>query len=260
MKKSLLMVVSLVLVASVLLVGCGSDGDVSAGKAPAYFASQEALASLVGDGLQQTGLWVTGTGRVAAVPDVVILRLGVEAQQTTVTEAQSNAAAAMAGIMAALSANGVAERDVQTQRFSITAVTKWVEDSREQITIGYKVTNIVNAKIRDMDKAGSTIDAVAEAGGDLTRIEAISFTVDDPTAYYNEAREEALLDAMAKAQQIAPIVGVTLGKPIYITESGGPVPPPYPRVAYAEGLDVGTSISPGEMDISVTVQIVYAIQ
>lgn len=71
---------------------------------------------------------------------------------------------------------------------------------------------------------------------------------------------EAILDAMAKAEKIASIGNVALGRPFYISESGGYLPPPYPVRGYAEGLDVGTPISPGEMEISLTVQIAYAIQ
>ena len=37
------------------------------------------------------------------------------------------------------------------------------------------------------------------AGGDYIRINGISFTVDDPSAYYEEAREAAMADARAKA-------------------------------------------------------------
>jgi hypothetical protein len=242
MKKGLLLVIGLVLMISLLLIGCESQETTGA------------------NGSQQTGVWVSGTGKVTAVPDVAILSLGVEAQEKTVKEAQSEAASAMTAVVAALKTNGVADKDIQTQWYNISPVMKWVEDTNEQITIGYKVSNMVTAKIRDISKAGTIIDAVAEAGGNLTRINSISFTVDDPTAYYNQAREKAMQDANAKAEQMATLAGITLGKPTYISESGGYIPTPYYLKDYAEGGSASTPISPGELDITLSVQVAYAIE
>jgi len=242
MKKGLLLVIGLVLAISLLLVGCETQETTGA------------------NGSQQTGVWVSGTGKVTAVPDVAIFSLGVEAQEKTVKEAQSEAISAMNAIITALKANGVAEKDIQTQWYNISPVMKWVEDTNEQITIGYKVTNMATVKIRDISKAGATIDAVAEAGGNLTRINSINFTVDDPTAYYNQAREKAMQDANAKAEQMATLAGITLGKPTYISESGGYIPTPYYLKDYAEGGSSSTPISPGELDITLSVQVAYAIE
>ena len=100
---------------------------------------------------------------------------------------------------------------------------------------------------------------MAEAGGDLTRVDNISFSIDDPSAYRKEARDEAVADAKNKAEQIADLAGVKLGKPTYISESVSyPVYSQPPRVA--EGAPAPTTpISPGEMTIRLDIQIVYAI-
>jgi uncharacterized protein YggE len=212
---------------------------------------------------QQEGIWVTGQGKVTADLDIVTLRLGIEVEEATVAEAQTQAVEAMEKVEAALTDNGVAEKDIQTQSFSIRRVTKWDRVKEEEIVIGYRVTNMVTAKIRDIDKAGAIIDAVAEAGGDLTRIDSISFSIDDPSDYYEEAREKAMADAKAKAEQLAELADVTLGKPTYISESTY-VPPVIRGAVYEEAMpapaSVETSISPGEMEISLTVQVGYAIQ
>ena len=83
---------------------------------------------------------------------------------------------------------------------------------------------MVTAKIREVDNTGIIIDAVARVGGDYIRINGISFTLDDPTAYHGEAREKAMADAEAKAEQLAELAGVKLGKPTYISESGAYMP------------------------------------
>jgi len=212
---------------------------------------------------QQVGLWVTGEGKTMATPDIVLLSLGIEAEAKTVAQAQRDAAEAMDGVVKGLKSNGVAEKDIQTQRFSIYPVRKWLEDEQREIIIGYRVTNIVLAKIRQVDKAGTIIDDVAEAGGDLTLINSIGFTVDDPTPYYKEARAKAIGDAMEKAKQMAQAAGIKLGKLLYISEGASYVPPVTVRDLFvkAEGAAAPTtSISPGELEIQVTVQMVYDIR
>lgn len=210
---------------------------------------------------QYAGIWVTGQGEVTVVPDVAILSLGVEAQAITVQQAMDEAAIAMDQVMAALRANGVAERDIQTQWFNIYPVRDWIDEGRE-ILIGYRVSNTVSAKIRDVAATGSIIDRVAEAGGDLARIQGVSFTVDDPSQYHSEARAKAIADAQAKAQHLAALAGVDLGRPFYISESGGFVPI-YRDYGYGmleAGVVPPTPISPGETEVTLTVQMAFAIE
>ncbi len=212
---------------------------------------------------QNVGISVSGEGKVKAAPDVAILTLGIEAQEATVAAAQQEAAKAMDKAMKALKGDGVADKDIQTQQFSIYAVRQWIgKENREEI-IGYRVTNTVSAKIRQLDKAGAIIDDVAKAGGDLTRIQDIGFTVDDPAPYYKQAREKAVQDAVAKAKQLADIAGVKLGKLLYISEGSGYIPPIMMKNVYASTEAApapSTPISPGELEFQLNVSIVYDIR
>jgi uncharacterized protein YggE len=246
MKKHWLVAVSLVLMLAVVgFSGC-SAGPTTIGT--------------VDINSQQTGIWVNGEGKVTVTPDIATLSLGIEAQAATVAEAQAQAAVAMAAVRTALTENGVADKDIQTQYFNIYQVTRWDDNKNEEIVIGYRVTNMVTAKIRDVEQAGPVIDAVAAAGGDYTRINNISFSVDDPTPYYADARQKAMADAKAKAEQLADLAGVNLGRPTYISE-GTIYPPVVYRDAGMEAMAPAptTPISPGEIDLSLTVQVAYAI-
>ena len=247
MKKGWFLVVGLALVLAVVsLAGC-SEGSTFTGEIKGINISS-----------QQQGIWVTGQGKVTAVPDIATLSLGIEAQDLSVAQAQTRAAAAMESVMSALTKNGVAQKDIQTQQFNIQKISRWDDKNQQEIVTGYRVTNIVTAKIRQIDKTGVIIDAVAAAGGDLTRIDNIAFSIDDPTAYSGQAREKAMADAKAKAEQIAKLAGVTLGKPTYISESAyfpSPTPIRMAEVAVAPS----TPISPGETEVSLSLQVVYAI-
>ncbi|HEY33577.1 MAG TPA: SIMPL domain-containing protein [Dehalococcoidia bacterium] len=209
---------------------------------------------------QQEGIMVSGEGKISAVPDLATLSLGVEAQDTSVTAAQNQAATAMEMIMAALTDNGITEEDIKTQYFNIDSITRWDDETWEEEVIGYRVTNTVSVKIRDMENISLIIDAVVEAGGDLTRVNNISFSVDDPSIYYEEAREEAMADAKAKAEALTELGGVRLGKPTYITESSYQSGTNYVSGARVdEAMESETPISPGETEITLNVQVTYDI-
>ena len=170
MRKSWLLLSCLML--AVVLVGTGGCAPAEAMSSSSPSVSAPVGAANVGEGLglicsqQNVGMWVTGVGKAVAVPDVALLRLGIESEASTVAEAQRKAAESMNKVMKALKSGGVSEQDIQTQRFSVYAVRKWIENENREEIIGYRVTNIVVAKIRDIDKAGIVIDAVAGAAGD----------------------------------------------------------------------------------------------
>lgn len=210
---------------------------------------------------QNTGIWVNGEGEVSVVPDIAVLSLGVEVQASSVAEAQSYAATAMTAVVNELENFGVAEKDIKTSQFSISPVRRWSEKDGREILIGYRVTNTVTAKVRQIENTGAIIDAAAIAGGDYIRINSISFTVDNPSAHYDGARVKAMADAKAKAEHLADLANVKLGKPTYISESGASLPVVrnfYPEAAMPAAPT--TPISPGETEISLSVQVVYSIE
>ncbi len=246
MKKRILLFAGIVviLLTAVLLYGCQQSGS----PAGAYTNQQE-------------GIWVTGEGKVKVIPDVVNVQLGIQAQAKTIADAQNQATKAMNDVMSALTTNGVAQKDIQTQYYNIQQITRWDNDKQEQVITGYQVTNMVNAKIREIVKAGAIVDAVTLAGGDLTRVNSIQFAVDDPTIYSDQAREKAMADAKDTATQLANWSGVKLGKPIYISEMNVSTPRTIPLYAKeAADSSSSTPISVGELEISLTVQVTYAIR
>ena len=251
MKKILLLAASVLIIGIVAIgaIGCadyfGSGGDEQVGAA-GLISSQ-----------QSTGIWVTGVGKVTVVPDIAILNLGVETQATTVAEAQQAAAVAMDAIMKVLSDHQVADNDIKTQYYSIQPVRSWDKDTGKEILIGYRVTNTVVVKVREIADTGSIIDSAVAAGGDYIRVNSIGFTVDKPDTYGAQAREAAMADAKTKAKQLADLGGLKLGKPTYISESSYSAP-----IIYRDAKEASaptTPISPGEMEIQLTVQVVYSI-
>ncbi len=253
-KKWLWTIGAALIVPVVVFSGCAAPLGGPAGSAPIKVVSQ------------QEGIWVTGTGKMTVTPDLATLNLGVESQEATVAAAQAKASEAMDKVMAALKAAGIADKDIQTAYFNIYPVTFWDDQKQQEVTVGYRVSNTVTAKIRDLGTVGSVIDSVVAAGGDLTRINNLSFSLDDPTIYNNELRQKAMADAKATAEQIAQLAGVSLGQPTYVTESSYVPSPIYrdismgPMPAPAPAPSIETAVSPGNMEISLNVQVAYGIR
>ena len=109
-----------------------------------------------------------------------------------------------------------------------------------------------------MDRVGKVIDDAAGAGGDLIQVQSIRFTIDDPKPLQAQARVAAMEEAQAKAKSLAEKSGVKLGKPVSISESVG-FPPP---IIFERGLadQASTPIEAGELEVTATVMVIYAIE
>lgn len=212
---------------------------------------------------QMTGISVAGEGKVTAAPDVANIALGVSVLAPTVAEARQQAAASLDAMLATLKNNGVAEKDIQTSQLSINP--EYDYRNNETILRGFRVQNSVNAKIRNIDSTGKVVDEAVEAGGNNAQIQGISFTIDDPSELQEQARKAAVEDAKRKADVLASAAGVSVGGPISISEGALVVPPIYYDGAGRAAADTAaplpeTPIQPGELDVSISVTVVWAIK
>ena len=221
-------------------------------------------------GSSQAGIWVTGEGTITLEPDLTLVNIGVETEAQTVAEARQLAATAMAAIVGAVKAYGLTDADIQTRSFNIYPVYEYPEivefgrTTRKQVLTGYRVSNSASIKVRDLDQVGNIIDDVADAGGDATRINGISFTVEDTKPFMTQLREDAVKDALVKAEHFASLTGVLVGRLVFISESGGRAPVVQQfadeRAFSIAAAPASTSISGGELELRLSVQAVFNIQ
>lgn len=240
------------------------------GPAPVGYPGVSVMPAFQGS-TSQSGIWVSGQGKIAVEPDLVLLSIGVDSTGATVNEANSEASAAMDAIVKALKAAGVEDKDIQTTSFNIYPQYEYREEIEsgirrsKQILVGYRVNNNASIKIRELDSVGEIIDDVVNAGGDSTRVDNIRFTVEDPKPMMTQLREEAVADALSKAQHFADLTGVGLGRLVFVSESGATSPMIQSfgdqRMAFAEAAgSFAPPISGGELDLTLNVQAVFAIQ
>ena len=212
---------------------------------------------------QESGkIHVTGSGSVVGEPDIATLNLGVSVEKKTVAEAREAAAAAMTAVIVSLKANDIAENDIRTERFSIYPQYDYTDNGR--VLRGFSVNNTVSAKVRELERLSDVIDAAAEAGGDIIVVNSIQFMIEDTTLLQTQARGLAVKNAEAKAQTLADASGVTLGKPVTITETSHAASPPVPyaeEAAFAAAsARSSTPIEAGELTVTVNITIVYEIE
>lgn len=222
--------------------------------------------SLPQDGNTEMGMRVTGEGSISVNPDLALINLGVETTERSVAEALSEASTAMDNMVKSLQNSGLENRDIQTRFFNISPQYDYQEvvelgrRANRRVLVGYTVSNSATIKIRNLDDVGGIIDNVVNAGGDSARIDGITYTVEDPQPFMAKLREAAVKDAYAKADQLAFLTGVSLGRLIFISELGGT---PMPQ-AFGEGGGTlrafaapATPISSGELELRLTVQAVF---
>jgi uncharacterized protein YggE len=205
---------------------------------------------------------VSGEGKVSAKPDLALITLGVSSLAPTVAEARETAAASLDAMIASMKANGVEDDDIQTQQLYINAEYNY--NNGNTTLRGFRVQNTVSAKIRNIDNTGKVVDDAVNAGGNNTTIDSIAFTIDDPKELQAQARAAAVGDARAKAETLASAGGVDVGAPITISEGSFQQPyHPYPAAdRAAEGAQTGaaTPIEAGELDVIVSVQVVFELK
>jgi hypothetical protein len=232
---------------------------------PASLIAAAALA-LATPALAQTdpppSISVTGEGTVSVPPDLAQIDAGVASDAKTAREASEANNTAMGKVLLALKGAGIEEKDYQTSRLALQpqyANRPGSNVSSAPSVVGYRASNRVSIKLRDITKVGNVIDTLVTAGAN--DIGNINFTVTQASKLLDEAREKAVADARRKAEIYARAAGVTLGAPLSISEEGA-AQPVFRSKAVAMQSRVGGEppVAQGEETLSISVSIIWAIK
>jgi uncharacterized protein YggE len=198
---------------------------------------------------------VTGEAHISVPPDLVQIEGGVTSEAKTAREASDANNAAMGKVLLALKGAGIEEKDYQTSRLSLQPQTSQSKSGGPPTITGYRASNRVTIRLRDVTKVANVIDTLVGAGAN--DISGINFMVSQASKLLDEAREQAIADARRKAEIYAKAAGVTLGAPLAISEGGAPAPIAFRRMAAAPE---AAPIVPGEEMLQVSVSVSWAIK
>jgi uncharacterized protein YggE len=180
---------------------------------------------------------------------------GVQTAGETAAAALAANSAAMDDVVAALRGSGIGEDDLRTEQVSV--YPRMSDDGRA--VVGYDASNTVRATIRDLERAGATVDAAVAAGAN--QVYGPTLTLSDSKAHYRAAVEAAFDDARARAEAIAAKAGVSLGAPVAIVEGGGGgVAPGFDRLAAAEAAAADVSVQAGTQEVGATLTVTFAVE
>lgn len=199
---------------------------------------------------------VTGEATISTPPDLSQIEAGVTTDAKTAREASEANNVAMSKVLAALKSAGIPEKDFQTSRLSLQPQYTNPNRSSPSVLSGYRATNRVAVKLRDISKLAGVIDTVTAAGAN--DIGGINFAVSNASKLLDDARAEAVADARRKAEIYAKAAGVSLGAPLSISEHGSSAPVMYRRAAMPMAAEA--AIAPGEETLRVTVGVSWEIK
>jgi uncharacterized protein YggE len=203
------------------------------------------------------GITVNGEGVVSLAPDTATIRLGVSERAASAAEAMAQTSEKVRGILNQLDSLKIAGLDRQTSGLYLRPV--YDNGSRNDTTpvqvSGYEAGNTVSVTVRDLSKLGQLLDAVvAEGANDFNGLQ---FGLQDNQAALEQARKDAVSDAMARAKQLADAAGVKLGKVVSMSETSQGFRPMEMRSAQMKSMDM--PIETGEVDVSAQVSLQFEI-
>jgi uncharacterized protein len=211
-------------------------------------------------------LSVIGHGKVAAIPDVADINIGVVTQGPTAKEALRHNSDAMAGLQKVLKEKGIDTKDIETTQIQVSPVYSQPDSKRQPgeeyvpRVVGYRVVNSVDVTVHEVGKLGDMLDVVVSAGAN--QINGISFRVEKAQQLLDEARRRAMADAKRKAELLAVEAGVILGPARQIVEAGSsPMGAMHVGAATSQAMVARSAptVAAGEQELSVSIQVSYAI-
>lgn len=229
---------------------CGSDTPT-----PTVICEGAAESTAVGPaGLPHT-LTVTGVGVATSAPDVVHVQIGVQSRNAEAAAALADNQAKLGRIRSAFARLGVAEADIQIASYALNPQAEMdpMTGMMREPT-GFIVDNLVSVALRDPARVNEALGEVFAVGA--TSIQSVSFMLGDPQRLATEARDRAMADALARAEQMARAAGVSLGRPLSIQELGGST------AMFPDLYGMGPSPmapTPGQLQHSMSVTVSYRI-
>ena len=210
------------------------------------------------EGSDKRTLSLAATGTVKAKPDKVEITTGVTTEGQTARAALDKNTEAMAKVVQGLKDAGIDAKDIQTTNFNVSPIYDQRKEGKPAFITGYRVTNQVHFTVRDIGKLGDILDKVVSLGAN--EISSISFGMSEPEELKDEARKDAMRNAMADAQLYAETADVELGPVLTIVEEDGGYIPRYETAAAPMAMDKAVPIEAGTTTIQVRLRVTWELR
>src|SRR5690554_3792538 len=195
--------------------------------------------------------------QVDSAPDTATFSTGVETKAPTATQALRDNSQQAKRVIDKLKELGIAEKDIQTTGINLHADYEYDRENSTNRFVGYRVSNQVQATVRDIDNLGTILDALVNSGG-ATNLSGPNFSIDDDSAVKKLARERALANGKAQAESYAKAAGYSGVRVLSISEGiSNNSPYPVPEAARMVKADASVPVAPGQVGTTVNLNITY---
>lgn len=208
----------------------------------------------IGDNGVGPGITVQATGTADVRPDSVRLSITVSVLAEANDAALSTAADTAAVVREVLLEQEIQESDIATQTLSVNPEYSYTETEGQKI-VGYRASQVFDVLVRDGTNAGDVVNEVVTKGGANVTINSVIPVIDDATDGAIAAREDAVKKARAKAEAYADLLGVELGKVVYLSEVSSPTNIVVGAKADAMAEGSAPVIDLGTQQVTVTVEV-----
>jgi uncharacterized protein YggE len=201
-----------------------------------------------------SGITVTGTGQATAPADLLRLTLSVGHDAADVAAAVAQVAEKTDAVHAALSAQGVEAKDIET-----STVNVYPQYKNSMAVAGYRASHSITVTTRNLTGFGDLLNAAVDAVGNDLGMDGLNFDVADKQPLVDQARQLAFTQAREKAAQLAELAGQSLGSIAAVAESYGHGPSPIvEQSAKAAGAyDSSLTITPGEQTVQISLDVCW---
>ena len=206
---------------------------------------------------------VTGTGEVAAAPDLAVVHFAVETEAETAASAATRNAETVEAVLTALRQHLGADDRVTTTGYHVSPQYRQpgpprpADGNQEPQIVGYTARNQARVELHDLTGVGVVIDAALEAGAN--RVDGLQFELAERGPHLQKALAQASREARAQAEAIAEALGVALGEVVEArTDAAAPGPRTMAMAMEASGAT--TPVEPGEIHVQATLTVSWAIQ
>jgi len=203
---------------------------------------------------------VQGEAEQFVTPDTASVSFTMTRKSKDLEEARSSVDDRIKDFLKSVKSDGIEDKDIRTTNYSVNPQYNYTE--RQQVFDGYRVSQTIELKIRDLDNVGEVLGKIGEL--EVDNVSQLTFSVEDDEDILDGVREDAIDDAQKKARNLARDLGVNLEKIVSFSENQDQYyPQPYFNRAYSEDFaqsdSVAASIPVGENKFQKTVTITYKI-
>lgn len=199
---------------------------------------------------------VVGVGKVDGTPDTLTISISIAATAPDAIGASNQTSGRANAVTAAVVSQGIDRKDVSTTTVTLQPQYGGADNTT---IVGYQSSNSIDVKVRKIETGPQVLGAITTTGGDSTRINSVTYSIEDDSELVRDARSRAFDDAKGRAQQYAELSGLDLGKVLSISETGSGTPPTMPSPVRFDAGAEAVPLSPGQQTVGFSVTVVWEL-